>query len=239
MSFHPAVGISATFDAPRPRALCWATVVGMVVLRRRTTIQGAGAPKVAPTDRRIPLCLASKAGSVEDIAVSIGSRLTCTAADLRMHHHQERPIEGGHGIARTVTGIRQHRRPGAPDASGQSYPGLRAGPLPGTVQRHGHDESGVSMQAGEGADRLRLGTIDGKGLVATFREELRVRLAELQEASGDFELGEGVGGSDRWEGPVRASPRDAGNRRDDGCPDRPGSAPTVPRPGRCPARRER
>ena len=38
--------ISATFDAPRPRASCWATVVGMVVLRRRTTIQGAGAPKV-------------------------------------------------------------------------------------------------------------------------------------------------------------------------------------------------
>ena len=28
------------------------------------------------------------------------------------------------------------------------------------------------MQAGEGADRLRLGTLDGKGLVATFREEL-------------------------------------------------------------------
>ena len=55
---------------------------------------------------------------------------------------------------------------------GQSDPDLRAGPPPGTVQRHGHDEASVSMQAGEGADRLRLGTIDGKGLVATFREEL-------------------------------------------------------------------
>ena len=28
------------------------------------------------------------------------------------------------------------------------------------------------MQAGEGADRLRLGTLDGKGLVATFRKEV-------------------------------------------------------------------
>ena len=30
------------------------------------------------------------------------------------------------------------------------------------------------MQAGEGADRLRLATIDGKRLVAAFREEPRV-----------------------------------------------------------------
>ena len=43
----------------------------------------------------------------------------------------------------------------------------------GYRRRHGYDEAGVSMQPGEGADRLRLATIS-KRLVAAFREEPRV-----------------------------------------------------------------
>ena len=129
-------------------------------------------PKVAP--QIAGFCLSRlEDGSVEDIAVSSGPPSHALQPIVRMHHHQERPIEAGHGIT-NGNRIRQHGRPEAPAASRESDPDLGAGPASGILQGQGYDEASVSMQPGESADRLRLATIDSKRLVAAFREEPRV-----------------------------------------------------------------
>ena len=130
--------------------------------------------------------------------MNVCRRLTCAAAD---HPYPSPPgplVEGGHGSS-NADGIRQYRRPEAPDASRECDPDLGAGPCPGTVQRHGHDEAGVSMQAGEGADRLHLETIYGKRLAAAFAKSRGLKSAELQEAvPGDFKLSRRA----RWQRPI-------------------------------------